>query len=810
MLFRSYDSAPSFAEGMQVTVGDRSRESLPRSVHHGPDIRYQEYAGTIRRFQAGEIGGCQTCHEINYEWGRTTELWGSALPRGDPFATPFFNDSTLGSPMLGGGPTSAAELRALRAWVDGSTTGSTTATAAAAAAPTVDAISGAGAGVPSAAAALPTVDAISGADAAVPDADAAAPANPWVPGMPLPAGVEVPAPRTDLCGELPDAADAERQPNLASWGPGSAIVADVVRRIDAVLTPLGPRGYRVLGRTHFQSLYNMTPEGMEGVRDGIVGRIGQRQTDYRNLGAEIDSGAVPYEELCPVVDELLPSTNQSVRGLAIADVHKWQWRETILNTLELVLLAVSIMFPPAALFTVPAGVMLGLVRVSLGMDQRRQGRQWMQGRGAGVYSMSQEAQAPDLVSRGNSNIGFGLLSVLPAGIGLARRGIGLIQTMREMAATARMLRLLDEGAVITHAAFPGVRLLSNRGALLLVTDSGEILGAGVIRNGRISWSPIRVPAAPASSAPSWAGNVIDVGDGTGTAIVPYGFSGGSGGSSALVPFGGGGRSIAPWADPAAGGGSGGSMLMLPWGARPLLMLPPGRYRVPSSWVSSPEFNALLPHELPPVGGVASDSRWVRLADGSWAVEMPPGVGEGTILLTYGNNGQASFLIDVPEVSRTAVVTPRTGATYQGGRSYPMDPIDMADPVSGTTGARSHLIPHADTPAGPVVATAEAPNYLDHLSHVYNKNIRRTLEQRMRAAGNRWFAYNTMYSPPRYSTGGFAIPEAEVIIEVGPNGPIRGWRFPNDPALYQSLPADFDTALAPFQLPSTAIPATPVQ
>ena len=48
-----------------------------------PDPRYAEYAGAIQRFESGESGACQTCHDINRAWGRTAERWGSPLPK-DP------------------------------------------------------------------------------------------------------------------------------------------------------------------------------------------------------------------------------------------------------------------------------------------------------------------------------------------------------------------------------------------------------------------------------------------------------------------------------------------------------------------------------------------------------------------------------------------------------------------------------------------------------------------------------------------------------------------------------------------------------
>ncbi|MDM0109638.1 DUF4157 domain-containing protein [Variovorax sp. J22R24] len=544
-------TSPSVAEGLQVIAGDRSRESLAAPQWVPADPRYSEYAGAIRRFQSGESGGCQTCHDINFAWQRTAERWGDPLPRGDLFST--LHDRPLpGGSAFGGGALSSGDREALGRFITGlhapgsGDAAAPSATLLAAVAPPVatDAAGATGAG---------------GAAAAAP--------NPFVPDTPLPKGVETPPARTDLCGMLPPAEDAERNPDLASWGPGSAIVADVVRRLDAVLTPLGPRGYRVLGPTHFDLLYRMTPEGMEGVRDGIVARIHDRQGDYRKLSADIRAGSMPYEELCPIVDELLPSTNALVRMQALDDVHRWQTRELVLTVLELTLIALSFLVPPLAVVTVPAGIALGLARASLGFDQRRQGRQWSQAIGSGLVSLTQQAEAPGLVERGNKNIGFGLLSA-----GLS--GLGTFRLVQEAAASARLMRALEEGAVITHAAYPGVRLLARQGRLLLITDTGEVLGFGMIRNGQLFWSPLRVPYAGAGGAADAAGTGSALVPAGPSALVPFAPGGGFAGTSGLVPYtGGGGPLLAPWT-----GGGGGAGVLAPW--RTPLALTAGASRAP--------------------------------------------------------------------------------------------------------------------------------------------------------------------------------------------------------------------------------------
>jgi hypothetical protein len=50
-----------------------------------PDPRYAAYAGPIQRFDSGESGGCQTCHDINLAWQQTADVHGDPMPEGDPF-----------------------------------------------------------------------------------------------------------------------------------------------------------------------------------------------------------------------------------------------------------------------------------------------------------------------------------------------------------------------------------------------------------------------------------------------------------------------------------------------------------------------------------------------------------------------------------------------------------------------------------------------------------------------------------------------------------------------------------------------------
>jgi hypothetical protein len=56
----------------------------------------------------------------------------------------------------------------------------------------------------------------------------------------------------------------------------------------------------------------------------------------------------------------------------------------------------------------------------------------------------------------------------------------------------------------------------------------------------------------------------------------------------------------------------------------------------------------------------------------------------------------------------------------------------------------------------------------------------------------------------------AIVGVPASIQLGPQRPTHAWRFPSDPVLYQSLPADYDTAIAPFEVSADQNPYTQFQ
>jgi hypothetical protein len=236
-----------------------------------------------------------------------------------------------------------------------------------------------------------------------------------------PTPVDVPRPRTDLCGELPPA-ETPAVPTIHS--PDAALALQSVSRIGPVVQPLGPQGYRILPAGIFSDLYAQTPAEL---RSGVMSKLNERRAKYSLLKSLIASDLVPFDELCPIVDELLPLATNDVRALVLFEIYQERVAEAILDVIMALvgaaLLLLSVLFPPVALLVI--GTAMALAQIGVGFRDIRRGSQWELGTGAGVYSPQQEAQAPGLVTGGLMNVGMGTI-----GLGMSAYGFSKLATPR--------------------------------------------------------------------------------------------------------------------------------------------------------------------------------------------------------------------------------------------------------------------------------------------------------------------------------------------------------------------------------------------
>lgn len=460
---RGYFTSPSTADQMQQMVGDRTE--LPASVWVSPDFRYHNYKGIFEAFVSGEHGGCQTCHDFNAAWQQTIKEFGDPLPTGPAFPTWV---DTRGPLMFGSGfsrtpdftQISTTDDQAIREFIGTLSVPTNTATAA---------------------------TTLTGTTAAPISASST---NPFLPDIPIPANVEAPIPRSGLCGAAPPQQAVDPMEMAPSWGPGSAIVANAVRRIGGVLTPLGPRGYQVLPRQTFDQLRNATPEQLEGIRSSIQENIRTRQDNYRELQSQIRSGAVPFNELCPIIDELLPTTNENLRSIVEIDIKIDQAMESVIDTLLKIvgaaMLVFAIVFPPSIMLSGPmlaAGAGLSLIGIATGARDYRRGSQYELGIGSGIYSREQEAMAESLRFWGAFSmlanaISLGATLRTAGALSKAASATGTLPADARIAGVlpgTRAQMLEDGRTLIYHPDHPHMIGILDRQGLTMI-ENGQIIG----------------------------------------------------------------------------------------------------------------------------------------------------------------------------------------------------------------------------------------------------------------------------------------------------------------------------------------------
>lgn len=393
---QGYWSTPSIAQRMQVEAGDIQEPDLPAPTWHGPSQAFQYYdTEAIRKWVETGEGSCQTCHDITYAWGKTNDEFGDPLPVGmgsryeKLTQGPFLMADKSGNATPLAFPIKPGEIDAWMRLADSPP--------------------------------APSTETATPAKAAAPAETTSVQANPFVPAVEIPKGVEAPMPRTDLCGPLPPEEAVDYRTQAASAGPNAAIAMSVVSRIGAVLTPLGPRGYRILPRRTFDHLWGATLEQIADIRTEVLENLDARQEGYRKLIALIQFGQVPYEELCPIVDELLPTTNDSVRALVTWEIEAHRAAEAFLDTVLAIagvaMLFMAVLFPPSIMLTAPmlaAGGALSLAGLATGARDYRRGQQYGLGVGAGIYTRAQEDAAEGLRFWGMFNMITSALGVFGA------------------------------------------------------------------------------------------------------------------------------------------------------------------------------------------------------------------------------------------------------------------------------------------------------------------------------------------------------------------------------------------------------------
>ncbi len=161
-----------------------------------------------------------------------------------------------------------------------------------------------------------------------------------------------------------------------------------------------------------------------------------RHDNYGQLKSEIGGGDIPYEELCPIVDELLPTTNEDVRDFVQFDIAMKRAQEAFLDTLMKIagaaLVLMAILFPPSIMLSGPviaAGIGLSIAGIAVGARDYRRGSQIALSIGSGLHSRAEEDAA-------ESQKFWGMFSIITSIIA------GFLQ-LRELSALGQESRALN-------------------------------------------------------------------------------------------------------------------------------------------------------------------------------------------------------------------------------------------------------------------------------------------------------------------------------------------------------------------------------
>lgn len=345
----------------------------------------------------------------------------------------------------------------------------------------------------------------------------------------------VAAPKTDLFCPEPKSEQIADPPAMQNLGPCSGEAFKAIQSMRVKLEKLGPwpKGYDVLPKEIFTSLYSEPPEN---IRNMVMNNIEIRINKYQNSIERFGNHEPEYYQLCAIMNELWPTTNESVRKIIEFEKKLRELKEKMdfINTIGLIFL--SIIFPPV-------GILAGALSIYEGYQSYKLGTEIEEAKGAGVFSLSQESQAESLKAGGIMGMFMGALTMGLTVFNLPRwfRGVQQARAANKM---FQSLKALEKGGELTIPGVPG-KILSRNGRLLFINENNQVIGIGRISQGQIWTARLQNPI-----------DLNTVGQsGTGVSMVPFG-------GGPMVPFGGG--SMVPGAGGSIIPGGGGSMV--PFGA----------------------------------------------------------------------------------------------------------------------------------------------------------------------------------------------------------------------------------------------------
>ena len=166
----------------------------------------------------------------------------------------------------------------------------------------------------------------------------------------LPYGAGV---RTGGPGYRPAPGSLEAKFNVLPSRPAELFA--LIEKVQPVFDILGPAGYRVLDSTVLQLLAD---GDMNRVRADTIATIRKRIADYQELIGNIRSGEAEYYLFRPIVDDLLPTADDEVRAVILAERKAREREELFWKIFGIAVLIAAIAAPFVAL---AAPALVGLV-----------------------------------------------------------------------------------------------------------------------------------------------------------------------------------------------------------------------------------------------------------------------------------------------------------------------------------------------------------------------------------------------------------------------------------------------------------------
>lgn len=309
--------------------------------------------------------------------------------------------------------------------------------------------------------------------------------------------------------------------NMVQGQPGLSSISASLQQIATRLMPLVEQ-YKVVPLRILNRPF--TPESLVAAVQML---IADRRQGYRDLQGKLAKEDYDFLQLLPLVETFLgtvgPDERQMIKVAQQRSAAAQAAKRDALTGLGILAMLLTI-FPPTA----PLGIALGMAVATVGLHQGyldyMQGRQFMQGTGAQVFSPEQEAAAGALMAGGIMSMALNAFSLLSTGAAAGRalfkpaappvEGATYAWTITNFNKQSGVITAVGKNLTPGSAGEMVTAQINVRTGMGIATLHGPNGGSVPIVNGRLQFSAGLLPEAGGS-----AGAMVKVGPG---GLVPGG------------------------------------------------------------------------------------------------------------------------------------------------------------------------------------------------------------------------------------------------------------------------------------------------